>query len=344
MPNLCSVAECQKWEDRESMCFSHYYRVLRNGTPELPPKPDVWERFWTKVEFTETCWIWRGYVAHFGHGQFRDGKAWKAHRWSWTKLVGEIPDGAVLDHLCREPACVRPEHLEPVSQRVNTLRGRITNPSLPPTPSPIRKPKLSDEQRFWEKVEIGASNGCWLWTKGIQHHGHAQFGVNGKAVPAHRFAYELMVGPIPEGLVLDHLCSTPACVNPAHLEPVTPRENALRSRMVKIQAEKTHCPRGHEYGPENTQLIGGRRACRACKREKIAEMRAEVRGPDWEPVHTNANRGKTHCKYGHPLEGDNLMVLAKQRRCRTCHNRLSAEGIARARERRNAQSAVPAGN
>lgn len=328
------------------MCFLHFYRVLRNGTPELPPKPGVWERFWTKVEFTETCWLWLGGISTpFGHGNFKDGqKAWKAHRWSFDKLVGPIPDKFVIDHLCRVPACVRPEHLEAVEPRTNIVRGRVVKPWLAKTPKAVAKPIQSDEQRFWGKVEIGAPGGCWLWTQGVQHHGHAQFRFNGKNIPAHRFSYELMVGPVPAGLVLDHLCSTPACVNPTHLEPVTPRENAMRSRMVKVATAKTHCPRGHEYNDENTQLINNRRFCRACKREKIAEKRAEERGPGWVRVNANVNTHKTICKYGHPLEGDNLMVLAKQRRCRTCHNRQSAEGAARARERRNAQSAVPAGN
>ena len=342
---MCFVDDCRKWADRKGMCFAHYYMNLRHGSP-VPPKLTAAQRFFAKVDITEECWLWTaGTSAPYGHGNFKaEGKMWKAHRWAYEFENGPIKFGLVLDHVCRIPRCVNPDHLDPVTPMENMLRGSIAKPWLTPVPKRTALPKLSDEQRFWSKVEIGDANGCWLWTKGIQHHGHAQFSVNGKAVYAHRFAYELMVGPIPEGLVLDHLCSTPACVNPAHLEAVTPRENALRSRMVKVATAKTHCPRGHEYNSENTQLIGGRRFCRACKREKIAEKRADVRGPDWEPVHTNANRGKTHCKYGHPLEGDNLMVLAKQRRCRTCHNRLSAEGIARARERRNAQFVVPAGN
>jgi hypothetical protein len=134
-------------------------------------------------------------------------------------------------------------------------------------------------ERFWEKVD--KTGDCWLWT-GSTNHGYGQFYVKGKSSPAraHRVAYELTTGLIPEGMELDHLChnrdaSCPggftcphrACVNPAHLEPVTHRVNGLRGRSVAAgHAAKTHCPQGHEYTLENTRRANGRRQCRACCR------------------------------------------------------------------------------
>jgi hypothetical protein len=83
------------------------------------------ERFWPKVEKTDTCWLWRGSHTNLGYGQFRsNGRNVLAHRWSYAKAKGEIPAGLNLDHLCRTPACVNPDHLEAVTQMVNLRRGK----------------------------------------------------------------------------------------------------------------------------------------------------------------------------------------------------------------------------
>jgi len=145
------------------------------------------------------------------------------------------------------------------------------------------KPK-PPEERLWAKVR--KTETCWLWTGG-KARGYGFFTIGSKAdgtrhhAYVHRFVYELLVGPIPEGMTLDHLChnadrSCPGgptclhrrCVNPAHLEPATMKENGLRGgSFAAINARKTHCKHGHEFTPENTYFNRkrGRRTCKTCR-------------------------------------------------------------------------------
>lgn len=114
--------------------------------------------------------------------------------------------------------------------------------------------------------------GCWLWTGSLTNQGYGSMQVDGVGTTAHRAAYQALVGPVPEGLVLDHLCRNRRCCNPAHLEPVRQRENTLRSPIAlgAINAAKTHCPHGHPYDDANTYVYHYRnttvRRCRECAR------------------------------------------------------------------------------
>lgn len=89
----------------------------------------------------------------------------------------------------------------------------------------------TESERFWAKVN--KTGDCWLWT-GWRTNGYGRFTTNGKNWRAHRFAFEEMRGPIPEGLQLDHLCRVRHCVNPDHLEPVTRQQNMLRAWMTAV--------------------------------------------------------------------------------------------------------------
>lgn len=128
-----------------------------------------------------------------------------------------------------------------------------------------RWPKRTADERFWSKTIITES--CWLWIGTKRTDGYGRFWTPGGDCYAHRFSYELVHGTIPEGLTLDHLCRNHSCVNPAHLDPVTPRENVLRGDGPGGRnARKTHCIHGHAYTPENTHWRpGGGRECRTCK-------------------------------------------------------------------------------
>lgn len=131
-------------------------------------------------------------------------------------------------------------------------------------------------ERFWAKVARSSDDGCWEWTAAKHPRGYGKFGLDGAWVLAHRVAYELLVGPIPADLVIDHVCENASCVNPAHLEVVPQRVNALRGRGVgAINEAKTHCRQGHPFDTENTlrTTVGGRR-CRTCQRAAKARWEA----------------------------------------------------------------------
>lgn len=125
---------------------------------------------------------------------------------------------------------------------------------------------------FWARVD--RSGDCWLWT-GALVKGYGRTAWQGEQRPAHRLAYELAIGPIPDGLVVDHLCRVPACVNPSHLEPVTQRENTLRGETIPARnAAKTHCRWGHPLSGENLKMKAGKwRQCRECHRLEARKAR-----------------------------------------------------------------------
>ena len=148
-------------------------------------------------------------------------------------------------------------------------------------------PRLPD--RFWNKVIPEPNSGCWLWTGAISNSGYGNFCVvssrdssKRKFAHPHRHAYTTLVGQVAPGLHLDHLCRTPPCCNPLHLEPVTPGVNQTRGLNPQRQRERhaaiTHCPQGHEYSGHNLSLtVDGRdvrrRSCRACQAERAKARR-----------------------------------------------------------------------
>lgn len=124
--------------------------------------------------------------------------------------------------------------------------------------------------RFWSKVtEEGA---CWIWTA-AKSSGYGRYKYSGRDLVAHRLAYRELVGWIPEGLVLDHLCRNRACVNPWHLDPVTDQVNLWRGMG---SGKETHCPHGHPYSGANLRRRRGRRECMTCVR---AAERRRIRAP-----------------------------------------------------------------
>lgn len=124
---------------------------------------------------------------------------------------------------------------------------------------------------------IDKTKTCWIWTGRLNHNGYSKIHYNGKHTNAHRVVYELLVGKIPEGLEIDHLCRNRACVNPKHLEPVTHIENIARA--TKHLKRKQFCKNGHPFSPENTAPRNHKgkdwRICKLCRHESVRRFRAK---------------------------------------------------------------------
>lgn len=147
---------------------------------------------------------------------------------------------------------------------------------------------LSDlDVRLSERIDVDES-GCWLWIGALSHDGYGRVGYRGFSSDyAHRAVYEDLVGPIPDGLECDHLCRVRNCVNPSHIEPVTRRENVMRSPICKtaINARKTHCVHGHPLDEENTYSgVRNKRECRACNRAAVRRYSARKRHLEHHPA------------------------------------------------------------
>lgn len=142
----------------------------------------------------------------------------------------------------------------------------------------VARPVIPAEVRFAQKYRVDEETGCWVWTASLTPTGYSNFNDGSGNRNGHRFAYEHFVGPIPDGLTVDHLCRNRACVNPAHLEAVSMRTNLLRGESVASKnSRKTHCSKGHPYDDENTYVNPntGRRSCRACVKAATLAWRAE---------------------------------------------------------------------
>lgn len=175
---------------------------------------------------------------------------------------------AVAAPSCTIPGCDRPLRS---TGMCNAHRQRAASGNTR-AGTPVRQ-AYSDappEVRFWDYVDKTES--CWLWTGYVKTAGYGQFNVcHGRTALAHRYSYELLVGPIPAGLTIDHLCKVRRCVNPDHMEPVTAGENALRGDgPAALAARRDTCGKGHPYTPQTTRIEDDHRRCLTCRREQRA--------------------------------------------------------------------------
>ncbi len=194
-------------------------------------------------------------------------------------------------------------------------------------------------ERFLAKiclVEGPLPNPCWEWTASRDGDGYGRVGVEGKSRKASTYAYEVLRGPVPDGLEPDHLCRNRACVNPFHLELVTHKVNVARGNAGLAQSLRTHCSKGHPYDANNTiYYASGKRGCHICRLRRSRERRAreqlarEIQRGGVLPVNS---RSKTHCLRGHQYTAENTYWDRNGRRhCRTCCRLQARERRSRSR-------------
>lgn len=128
------------------------------------------------------------------------------------------------------------------------------------------------EEDLWRVLNNLDVGDCWEWKKSTVC-GYGQFHLNGKSLRVHRIVYEALVGPIPEGMVLDHLCRNRKCANPDHLEVVTHGENIRRGQTGKRLGRRTHCVNGHSFENAPPFKNGSGRRCRSCSTENTRRAR-----------------------------------------------------------------------
>lgn len=303
------------------------YKYQPRGRP-------VEERFWEKVDQSsgpDACWTWQASMSRKGYGQFRytPSQAMAAHRVAYILTYGEIPSGMALDHVCQNPACVNPKHLSPITTHQNSKLRWARSPA--PKPAVTRSRKNSVEERFWEKVDTsGGILTCWPWIGYITPNGYGTFSLTRmRPEPAHRVAFKLNGGSIPDGMQIDHVCRNRACVNPSHLEMVTPSEN--QRRRLDHHPSVFKC--GHEATADNTRFYGTTWFCRQCRNQYMRERYARKKG--YTPVSMGQ---RTHFACGCPKSEENTFWVYKgtpkrYRRCKKCQDeKRRAQSIAEGRK------------
>jgi HNH endonuclease len=207
-------------------------------------------------------------------------------------------------------------------------------------------------ERFVEKfTAVDPAGGCWRREVDPTRKGYGRFSLEGRRYESHVASYMMFVGPVPEGMVIDHLCHDPdecdlgpkcphrSCVNPAHLKPETNHANSMRGTGPAAKnARKTHCMRGHEFTPENTYTPpgGGGRACKTCMYAWSIARTGERKLGD-------VNRVKTLCPQGHPYDEENTYWTTKGRTCKECQRASLRRSRARKRAKRAAAEGVTDG-
>lgn len=248
----CSIQDCDQPSKARGWCIKHYSRWQEHGSPLWePPKP------------SKECSI-------EGCSRVPAGRGWCDMHWKRWKNHGD--PNYQRPTICSIPKCGGPTHGRGLCKMHLSRAARHGNPL-----TTILNVGLTAEERLWKDVVKGSPDECWLWEGSTQPSGYGTVTRDGKHHRAHRFAYETLVGAIPKGFVIDHLCHDPKtceggptclhrrCCNPLHMEPTAKAHNNSGGRAVSANGRKTHCKRGHAFTPANTKITTtGGRACRRC--------------------------------------------------------------------------------
>lgn len=260
----CAVEGCEGTVKARGWCSMHYSRWQKDGDPGPA------ERF--RAPAGGTCTAKGCSDPVCGRGLCgRHYARWRTH--------GDAEGGGPSKRRPGEPApaCKIPKCYEPARTRGWCKRHyqKFWKSGDPLTPDRYTPRGTPLRERITARVAKTAQ--CWFWLGFLNNQGYGFIRVEGITMSAHRASYIAFVGPIPEGLVLDHLCRNRACVNPEHLEPVTQTENVRRGASARPHK---HCRKGHEFTPENTRLVQVCLICDLASRKRRAARKRAARGDD----------------------------------------------------------------
>jgi len=195
------------------------------------------ERFlgFVEKESTDSCWFRRTRGRESGYTTITfDGHRVSAHRFAYAAFKGDVGTDQEIDHLCRDRACVNPDHLELVTRKENLRRRDTIYDADAWVGDPIK--------RLMSRV-TKSKDSCWVWN-GALVRGYGVINIDGKTEYVHRVVFAASVKKFDKSLTLDHICRNPRCVNPEHLEPVTRSENV---RRMNLSQPRDRCRKGHLY-------------------------------------------------------------------------------------------------
>lgn len=253
----CAVEACERPVVSRGWCSAHYQRWLNDGDPGAgrPLRYSTVKAGACAVPGCDAPEKARGWCGkHYGrllrHGDPLGGAPERAGKRLRPCAIDECANLATGGHgWCKRHYQRWHKYGDPLAGKEYTPRGM-----------PLR-----------ERIEarVAKAEECWFWLGSLDGCGYGMIAVDGRAMRAHRASYEAFVAPIPEGLVIDHLCRNRACVNPAHLEPVPHEVNVRRGASAE---RHSHCHKGHEFTEENTLW---RQVCATCDRENRRRYRAK---------------------------------------------------------------------
>lgn len=267
-------------------------------TAEVQPHIERFMGFVEK-ESDDSCWyrLTRGRESGYTTITF-SGRRVSAHRFSYAAFKGDVGPDKEIDHLCRDRACVNPDHLELVTRKENLRRRDSIYEPEAWVGDPIK--------RLMSRV-TKSKDSCWVWN-GALVRGYGVINVDGKTEYVHRVVYEAEVGKLVKGITLDHICRNPRCVNPAHLEPVSRSENI---RRMNSAIPRDRCRKGHRYSEFGKTKNGNCLKCYEASAKKRAPSDRDVR-PYRPLVREDA---ETHCAKGHQYSDVGRFASGGCRKC-----------------------------
>lgn len=247
----CPVEGCERPILAKGLCGAHYARWKRHGDPEAGGPIRVTQRK-PREKNVRIC-------AVDGCGKLVKARGWCQSHYQRWRQHGDPEGGRAAPRSRAGHACKVGDCEEPANGGLGWCKRHYQKYYKAGDPlAPDKYTRRGAPLRERLEAKVAKTDHCWFWLGHINGSGYGVIGVGGKARLAHRVSYEVFVGPIPDGLVIDHLCRNRACIAPTHLQPVTQEVNVRRGASTE---RGTHCGNGHEFTKANTRWV---RVCATC--------------------------------------------------------------------------------